>query len=75
MALDLRKSKEANKCFAPLDPSVVVQIISKRQREKLSRVSQTLRIASWTLDDFHMNLKLNNTGINPCILTLLHMEN
>jgi hypothetical protein len=42
MALDLGKSKEAKKCLVPLDPNVVVQIVSKRQRKKLGRVSQTL---------------------------------
>jgi hypothetical protein len=66
MALDLGKSKEARKCLSPLDPNVAVQIVSKRQREKLGRVSQTLKKASWTLDDFHRNLKLSNTHIDPC---------
>jgi hypothetical protein len=35
MALDSRKSKEAKKCLALLDPNVDVQLISKRQKEKL----------------------------------------
>jgi hypothetical protein len=60
MALDLGKSKEAKKCLALLDPNVVVKIVSKWQREKLGKVSQTLGKASWTLDDIHWNMKLNN---------------
>jgi hypothetical protein len=39
MALDLGKSKEAKKCLALLDPNVAVQIVNKRQREKLGRVN------------------------------------
>jgi hypothetical protein len=64
MALDLGKSKEAKKCLAPLDLNVVIQIVSKRQRKNLGRVNQTLGRESWTLDDFHKNLKLNNFGID-----------
>ncbi len=78
MALDLGKSKEANKCLALLDLNVAIQIVSKRQRKKLGRVNQTLGIASWTLKDIHLNLKLSNISIDPhkiWILTLLRMKN
>ncbi len=51
--------------FAPLDTNVDVQIVNKRQKETLGRVNQTLRKASWTLDDFHGNMKLSNISIDP----------
>jgi hypothetical protein len=31
----------------------------------LGKVSKTLGRASWTLDDFQKNLKLNNIGMDP----------
>jgi hypothetical protein len=65
MALNSGKLKGAEKCLALLDPNnMAIQIVSKKQREKLGRVSQTLRKTSWTLDDFHKNLKLSNIGID-----------
>jgi len=40
MALDSGKSKETKKCLAFLEPNnMAIQIVSKRQREKLGRVS------------------------------------
>jgi hypothetical protein len=52
MALNLGKPKEVNWCLALVNPNVVTQVVSKWQREKLGKVSQTLGRTSWTLDDF-----------------------
>jgi hypothetical protein len=57
--------KEANKCLALLNPNVAIQIVSKRQREKLGRVNQTSGRTSWTLDDIPWNIKLSNISIDP----------
>lgn len=65
MPLNLGKPKEVNRCLAPMNPNVAIQVISKRQIEKLGRVDQTLGRASRTLDDLQKNLKLNNIGMDP----------
>jgi hypothetical protein len=38
MALNLGKPKEVSRCLAPVNPNVATQIVSKQQREKLSKV-------------------------------------
>ncbi len=65
MALNLGKPKEVNRCLAPMNPNVAIQVISKWQIKKLGRVNQTLGRTSWTLDDFQKNLKLNNIQMDP----------
>jgi anthranilate phosphoribosyltransferase len=48
----------SGKLITPLDTNVVTKSVSRRQREKIQRVCQTLGRATWTMDDFYMNLKL-----------------
>lgn len=52
--------------LASLNSNVESYIVNKIQRVKLERASQTFGRVSWTLDDFHKNLKLNNVGVDPC---------
>jgi hypothetical protein len=42
------------------------KVWARSKGKKIWRVNQTLGQAMWTMDDFHMNLKLSNEGINPC---------
>ncbi len=55
-----------NQAIGTLDTNVATKSVNMRQREKIQRVNQTLGQAMWTMDDFHMNLKLSNEGIDPC---------
>ncbi len=43
---------------------VCPKTINKRQREKLERVGHTFGRVAWTMDDFQINLKQYNVGIN-----------
>ncbi len=64
MAFNLDSVKKVQ-ALGVLNLNVSSRIVSKREREKLERVSHTIRWVSWSVDDFHKNLKLSNVGISP----------
>jgi hypothetical protein len=51
--------------LAFLNSNVEPYTMNKIQRVKLERASQTFGRESWTLDDLHKNLKLNNVCVDP----------
>ncbi len=55
-----------NQVVGNLETNVVTKSVGRRQRGKIQWVNQTLGQATWIMDDFHMNLKLSNEGIDPC---------
>ncbi len=65
MAFDLDSVKARVKPLRTLNPNVASRIVSKREREKLERVSHIIVRLFWNVDDFHKNLKLSNVGIDP----------
>jgi hypothetical protein len=39
--------------FLPFNPRFTIEVINKRQREKLEKVSCTFGWANWSMDDYH----------------------
>lgn len=45
--------------------NVKEEFISKKERQKLERVSNTFVHAEWTIEDFSSKFKLKNEGVDP----------
>jgi hypothetical protein len=50
--------------FTLLD-SNVKKLVSRRQKEKVQKTSETFKCVLWSLEDFSVKLKLINSSINP----------